>query len=180
MKTAVSILSEKDIQRALGRIAHQVIEKNQGTQGLALIGIRTRGEHLARRLASIIGGEDGGSPPLGILDIGLHRDDIDILKNRLVIRKTEIGFNINDMHLVIVDDVMFTGRTARAALDALMGLGRPRMVSLAVLVDRGHRELPIRADFVGKNLPTSLEERVRVRLREVDGVDEVVLEREAG
>ncbi len=161
-------------------MAQQIIEKNQGTQRLALIGIRTRGEHLAHRFASIFASEDGACIPLGILDIGLHRDDIDILKNRLVIGKTEVGFNINDMHLVIVDDVMFTGRTARAALDALMDLGRPRMVSLAVLVDRGHRELPIRADFVGKHLPTSRDERVRVRLREVDGVDEVVLERESG
>ncbi len=179
MGTTFTILDEKDIQRALSRMAHQVIEKNQGTEGLALIGIRTRGEYLAHRLASIIACEVGISLPLGVLDIGIHRDDIDILKNKLVIRKTEVDFNINDVHLLIVDDVMFTGRTARAALDALMDLGRPRMVSLAVLVDRGHRELPIRAEFVGKNLPTSLEERVRVRLREVDGVDEVVLEREA-
>jgi pyrimidine operon attenuation protein/uracil phosphoribosyltransferase len=167
------------MRRGLTRIAHEVIERNQGVQDLALIGMRTRGVPLARRLAALLESFEGQPVPVGSLDITLYRDDLNLRGLRATVQPTHIPMDINGKRVVLVDDVLFTGRTTRAALDALIDLGRPRNVQLAVLVDRGHRELPIRPDYVVKNVPTSSKEDVQVRLKEIDGVDEVViLERE--
>jgi pyrimidine operon attenuation protein / uracil phosphoribosyltransferase len=167
------ILAAADIQRVVDRMAHQILEKTSGATGTVLLGIPTRGVPLARRLAARIDAFEGIDVPVGALDITLYRDDLRLQATR-AIGKTELPRGgIDGRRVILVDDVLFSGRTIRAALDALSDLGRPRTVRLAVLVDRGHRELPIRADHVGKNLPTSLAERVRVRLTEVDGVDEV-------
>ena len=168
------ILGDEDIRRALTRIAHEVVERNQGAEDLALVGIRTRGVHLAHRLSDRIEGFERVRIPVGALDIGLYRDDI-AAGPRPLLQPTDIPIDVNGKRLVIVDDVLYTGRTVRAALDAITDLGRPQVIQLAVLVDRGHRELPIRADYVGKNIPTSRAEEVRVRLEEVDGADEVTL-----
>ena len=168
------ILGDEDIRRALTRIAHEVVERNQGAQDLALVGIRTRGVHLAHRLSDRIEGSERVRVPVGALDIGLYRDDIAV-GPRPRLQPTDIPIDVNGKRLVIVDDVLYTGRTVRAALDAITDLGRPQVIQLAVLVDRGHRELPIRADYAGKNIPTSRAEEVRVRLEEVDGADEVTL-----
>ena len=157
------------------RIAHEVLEKNKGTQDLCLIGIRSRGVHLAERLASCIKKIDAEGVPVGILDITLYRDDLTMISSHPVVHKTEIDFDINDKTVILVDDVLYTGRTIRAALDAIIDFGRPRSIQLAVLIDRGHRELPIRADYVGKNIPTAQNETVEVRLEEQDGRDEVVI-----
>jgi pyrimidine operon attenuation protein/uracil phosphoribosyltransferase len=157
------------IQRALTRMAHEIIERNPDDPGLALIGIRTHGVPLARRIAGIL------KVPTGELDIGMHRDDFALRPPR--VGESRVPFDVTGKTIVLVDDVLFTGRTIRAAMDELNDFGRPQKIQLAVLVDRGHRELPIRADFVGKNVPTALAERVRVRLTEVDGHDEVVIER---
>jgi pyrimidine operon attenuation protein / uracil phosphoribosyltransferase len=168
------------MSRALMRIAHEILERNRGVDELALVGIRTRGVPLARRLARAVKEICGVEVPTGALDITLYRDDL--MRNAVgpqpVVRRTEIGFSIDDRKILLVDDVLYTGRTIRAALDALIDFGRPRAIQLVVLVDRGHRELPIRADYVGKNLPTSLRQSVQVRLQETDGVDEVVIEGE--
>ncbi len=172
------VLDEQGIDRALTRIAHEILEKTQGTEGLALVGIRTRGVTLARRIAERILAIEGVSPPVGTLDITLYRDDLSLLAGQPKVKATEIPFPIKGKAVVLVDDVLFTGRTIRAALDALIDLGRPRMIQLAVLVDRGHRELPIRADYVGKNLPTSRRESVAVLLKEHDGEDRVVIQEE--
>jgi pyrimidine operon attenuation protein/uracil phosphoribosyltransferase len=169
------IIDEDGIRRALTRIAHEIIEKNKGTDGLVLVGIRTRGVPLARRLAERINSIEGVEIPVGILDITLYRDDLSMVAQQPIVHKTEIPFDINGKTVVLVDDVLFTGRTVRAALDALVDLGRPRAIQLAVMVDRGHRELPIRADYVGKNLPTSIEEVVSVNLEETDDNDSVLL-----
>jgi pyrimidine operon attenuation protein / uracil phosphoribosyltransferase len=169
------ILDETALDRALTRIAHEILERNAGAKDLAFVGVRTRGVTLAQRLAQRIARIDGTQPPVGALDISLYRDDLG-LRSAPVVRGTEIPFSIKDKTVVLVDDVLFTGRTVRAALDAIVDLGRPRMVQLAVLIDRGHRELPIRPDYVGKNLPTSRRESVAVRLREHDGEDRVVIE----
>jgi pyrimidine operon attenuation protein/uracil phosphoribosyltransferase len=163
------------VDRALTRMAHEILEGNGGSDRLALVGIRSRGVPLARRLAARIEAIEGVRVPFGIIDITLYRDDLDTSPDRPEVHGTEIPFDVHDMTIVIVDDVLFTGRTVRAALDALVDFGRPRRVRLAVLVDRGHRELPIRPDHVGKNLPTSLDQSVRVRLSESDGRDEVVV-----
>ena len=157
------------------RIAHEIVEKNKGTEGLCLVGIRNRGVYLAERLAGCIRKIENKEVPVGILDITLYRDDLTLVASHPLVRKTEIDFDINDKILVLVDDVLYTGRTIRAALDALIDFGRPKSIQLAVLVDRGHRELPIRADYVGKNIPTAQNESVEVRLEEVDGKDEVVI-----
>jgi pyrimidine operon attenuation protein/uracil phosphoribosyltransferase len=157
------------------RIAHEILEKNKGTKDLGLIGIRNRGAYLAKRLGSCIEQIEHAKVPVGILDITLYRDDLTLVAANPVVHKTEIDFDITAKNIVLVDDVLYTGRTVRAALDALIDLGRPKSIQLAVLVDRGHRELPIRADFVGKNIPTSKDETVEVRLEEADGVDEVVI-----
>lgn len=171
----VRILDADAIRRALSRIAHEVVERNPSLQDLALVGIQTRGVPLARRLASRLGEIEGTAPPVGVLDINLYRDDLSRIADHPVLRKTDIPFDVEGRSVVLVDDVLFTGRTIRAALDGLMDLGRAQRIQLAVLVDRGHRELPIRADFVGKNVPTSETELVEVLLEETDGADEVAI-----
>lgn len=171
------IMSPEEVQRALTRIAHEITERNSGAQELALVGIRARGVPLAQHLARIIAESEGVEVPVGMLDITLYRDDIAIRHDHPIVRSTEIPFHVDDLTIVLVDDVLYTGRTVRAALDALMDLGRPRRIQLAVLVDRGHRELPIRADFVGKNVPTSRDEKVIVHVQETDGINEVLIVR---
>ena len=161
------------IQRALTRIAHEILEKHGGIEGLALVGIRTRGVPLARRLGQRIHEIEGAEVPVGVLDINLYRDDLTTISDHPILRKTEIPFKVDGMKIVLVDDVLFTGRTIRAAMDGIIDLGRPRQIQLAVLVDRGHRELPIRADYVGKNVPTSRDEEIKVSLSEEDGDDTV-------
>ena len=173
------VVMEADrIGRTLTRIAHEVVERNRGVGEVALIGIRTRGVPIAQRLARNLLGIAGHEVPTGNLDITLYRDDLmrHPVGPQPVLRRTEIPFSIDDRRILLVDDVLYTGRTIRAALDALIDFGRPRSIQLVVLVDRGHRELPIKADYVGKNLPTSLRQSVQVRLAEIDGVDEVVLD----
>lgn len=171
----VQIMDADDIRRALTRIAHEILEKNAGTEDLVLIGIRRRGVPLARRVADKIKKIEDATVPQGILDITLYRDDLSQLDYHPLVRKTEVPFSITGKKIVLVDDVLFTGRTARAALDALMDLGRPQLIQLAVLIDRGHRELPIRADYVGKNVPTSRKEVVQVSLMEIDEEDKVTI-----
>jgi pyrimidine operon attenuation protein/uracil phosphoribosyltransferase len=168
-------MDETAINRALVRISHEIVEKNKGVEDVALVGIRRRGVPLARRMASYISGIEGIEIPVGVLDITLYRDDLSSLSSQPVVHKTEIPFNISDKKVVLVDDVIYTGRTVRAALDALADIGRARMIQLAVLIDRGHRELPIRPDYVGKNVPTSSDEVVKVKLEEVDGENCVVI-----
>jgi pyrimidine operon attenuation protein/uracil phosphoribosyltransferase len=170
------------IGRTLTRIAHEIVERNKGTDDLALVGVRTRGVPIARRIARTLKEITGQDVPTGALDITLYRDDLmrHAVGPQPLIRKTEIQFSIDDRKILLVDDVLYTGRTTRAALDALIDYGRPKAIQLIVLVDRGHRELPIKADYVGKNLPTSPEESVQVRLQEIDGEDEVVLESGGG
>ena len=166
------ILTSEEMRRALTRIAHEIVESNKGLNGLMLVGIWRRGVPLARRIADAIASFESASVPVGALDINLYRDDLTSRPQPLV-RPTEMPVSIAGKTVVLVDDVLFTGRTVRSALDALTDLGRPRIVQLAVLVDRGHHELPIRADYVGKNVPTSLDEIVEVRVSEIDGVEEV-------
>ena len=168
------LLGADDIRRALARLAHEVVERNGGVAALVLVGLRTRGIPIARRLQQRILEFEGVDVPLGALDITLYRDDVHQRAPR-ALSPTSIPVDISNKTVVLVDDVLFTGRTIRAALDALIDLGRPRAIQLVCLVDRGHRELPIRPDYVGKNIPTSRHEKVAVRLEEVDGVDEVVL-----
>ncbi len=175
MKEKAKILDQEGINRAIMRIAHEIVEKNKGTAELCIIGIRNRGVYIAKRIAECIKKFEGADVITGALDITLYRDDLALASGQPLVRKTEIDFDINDQNLVLVDDVLYTGRTIRAALDALIDFGRPKSIQLAVLVDRGHRELPIRADFVGKNIPTSNKESVEVKLEEADGVDEVVI-----
>ncbi len=171
------VMDGESIDRALARIAHEILEKNKGVEELVLVGIQTGGVFLAQRLRKIISGIEGVLVPLGILDITFYRDDL--LKGRKKPRpgKTDIPFSLDGRKVVLVDDVLFTGRTIRAAMDALIDFGRPRLIQLAVLIDRGHRELPIRADFVGKNLPSALWEAVTVNLAEKNGQNEVVIEK---
>ncbi len=174
------VLDAQGVDRALTRMAHEILERNKGVEDLVLIGIRSRGVHLAERLRAKIESIEGVSVPMGIIDITLYRDDLSRSRQQPQVKGTRVDFPIDDRRVVLVDDVLFTGRTVRAALDALVDLGRPKNVQLCVLVDRGHRELPIRADYVGKNLPTALDEEVQVRLTESDGRDEVVLVRQGG
>jgi pyrimidine operon attenuation protein / uracil phosphoribosyltransferase len=169
------VMDEVAIDRALTRVAHEILEHNKGCQDLVLVGIRTRGIHLARRLAEKLHAIEGELVPLGVMDVTLYRDDLRRRVDHPKVERTEIPFPLTDKCVILVDDVLFTGRTIRAALDGLMDFGRPRAIQLAVLVDRGHRELPIRADYVGRNVPTALPESVEVRLREVDGVEQVVI-----
>jgi len=169
------ILSPDEIRRALSRIAHEIVEHNPTLTDVVLVGMRTRGVPLAVRLAQRIAEFEGQSVPVGALDIGLYRDDISYLDLKPQLKPTEIPTDIAGKVVVLVDDVLFTGRSIRAALDALIDFGRPRHIELAVLVDRGHRELPIRADYVGKNIPTARHEEIQVRLEETDGRDEVVV-----
>ena len=169
------VLDETALDRALTRIAHEILEKNGGATDLAFVGLRTRGVSLAHRLAAKIAQIDGTTLPVGTLDITLYRDDLG-MRGTPVIRGTDIPFSIKAKTVILVDDVLFTGRTIRAALDALIEFGRPKAIQLIVLVDRGHRELPIKADYVGKNLPTSLSQSVQVHLTEIDGRDEVEIQ----
>jgi pyrimidine operon attenuation protein/uracil phosphoribosyltransferase len=175
MKEKAKLLDKDALNRILTRIAHEILEKNKGTQDLCLVGIRNRGAYLAKRLSESIEKIDKATVPVGVLDITLYRDDLTLIAQQPVVHKTEIDFDITDKNIVLVDDVLYTGRTVRAALDALVDLGRPKAIQLAVLIDRGHRELPVRADYVGKNVPTAQKETVEVRLSEVDGTDEVVI-----
>lgn len=170
------VMSSMDIKRGLTRITHEILEKNHGSEDLVLIGIRTRGVFLAERIAAIIEEFEGTKVDVGILDITLYRDDIAAMGANPIVRESQVPFDLTGKKVVLVDDVLYTGRTIRAALDAIFDLGRPSFIRLAVLVDRGHRELPVRADYVGKNIPTSHLEAVEVRLEEYDGDDAVVLE----
>ncbi|NLF44730.1 MAG: bifunctional pyr operon transcriptional regulator/uracil phosphoribosyltransferase PyrR [Syntrophomonadaceae bacterium] len=170
------LMDEMDIKRALTRITHEIIEKNKGVENVAVIGIRRRGGPLADRLAENIEAIEGFKVPVGILDITLYRDDLTTMASQPLVRRTEVNFDINDKVIVLVDDVLYTGRTIRAALDALIDLGRPQSIQLAVLIDRGHRELPIKADFVGKNVPTSRLESVAVLVKEFDDRDAVIIQ----
>ncbi len=176
MREKARIMDAEGIRRAVVRIAHEILERNKGTQNLVLVGIRRRGVPLACRLARTIEEIEGARLPTGVLDITLYRDDLSTRLDQPVVHRTEVPFDVSGKRVVLVDDVLYTGRTVRAAMDAIMDLGRPQVIQLAVLVDRGHRELPIRADYVGKNLPTSRREVVAVRLQETDGRDEVVIE----
>ena len=173
-------MSEADVRRALVRIAHEIIERNQGVSNLVLVGMRTRGVPLARRLADKLRELEGIAVPLGQLDITLYRDDLAVRHPQPIVRRTEIQGDVTGKRVVLVDDVLYTGRSIRAAMDAVIDFGRPDRIQLMVLVDRGHRELPIRADYVGKNVPTSRDEEVQVRLVETDGRDEVVISRSSG
>ncbi len=174
-----SVLDSEGIRKSIVRIAHEIVERGRGGEPLCVVGVRTRGDFLARRLALALQQVTGKVVPVGALDITLYRDDLSRLAASPVVHATEIPFDVTGCRVIVVDDVLFTGRTVRAAMDALTDLGRPESVELAVLVDRGHRELPIKPDYVGKNLPTSKEDLVQVRLVETDGLDEVVIEERA-
>jgi pyrimidine operon attenuation protein / uracil phosphoribosyltransferase len=173
------IMDAEGVRRALTRIAHEIVEKNKGTERLLLVGIRTRGVPLAERIAANIGKFEGTAPPVGYVDITLYRDDLSLLDEQPAAAETKIDFPVTGSRIVLVDDVLYTGRTIRAAMDALMDIGRPQSIQLAVLVDRGHRELPIRADYVGKNVPTSQRETIDVMLEDVDGEPDQVVIKEA-
>jgi pyrimidine operon attenuation protein/uracil phosphoribosyltransferase len=170
-----TLMSAEDIQRALVRVAHEIVEKNKGAKDLVLVGMQTRGVPLARRLAATIQDLEGISVPVGSLDISLYRDDLSSLSLKPTVHRTDVPVDVTDKQIVLVDDVFYTGRSIRAAMDALIDLGRPQSIQLAVLVDRGHRELPIRADYVGKNIPTSKNEEIKVDIKEVDGEDRVII-----
>ena len=170
------VLDGDAMRRALTRIAHEIIERNKGIQECVLVGIQTRGADIARRLQERIEQIEGKTIELGVLDISLYRDDLSTKQDEPVVQKPEFPFSLQNRTVILVDDVLYTGRTARAAMDACMDVGRPSRIQLAVLVDRGHRELPIRADFVGKNVPTSTEEAIVVQLEEVDGTEQVIIE----
>lgn len=171
----IRLLDEEALRRTITRISHEILERNRGVEGIALIGIRTRGAYIAERLANIIDREEGKRPLFGVLDITLYRDDLCTIGEKPIVRATEIPFDVNHKIIVLVDDVLYTGRTVRAALDAIMDFGRPKKVELAVLMDRGYRELPIRADYAGRELSITQNEAVLVRIAEVDGVDEVII-----
>jgi pyrimidine operon attenuation protein/uracil phosphoribosyltransferase len=170
-----TVMSQEDIRRTLARVAHEIIEQNKDLDNLILVGMHTRGVPLAQRLAAEIEHFERTRVAVGILDISLYRDDILSLKQKPVVKRTDIPTSVDGKAIILVDDVLYTGRSIRAAMDALIDLGRPQSIQLAVLVDRGHRELPVRADYVGKNMPSSLMEDVRVNLKETDGVDEVAI-----
>ena len=175
LRTKAEILSEQDFQRIVTRLSHEILEKNRGSENLVIIGIQTRGAHLANRISTKIKEIEDTETPTGFLDITLYRDDFRTRLKQPSVEVTNIPFQIDEQNIVLVDDVLYTGRTIRSALDALMDFGRPARIYLAVLVDRGHRELPIRPDFVGKNIPTSIGEEVKVFMREVDETDKVLL-----
>ncbi len=175
LKEKSKILNKEGIEKALERIAHEIIEKLKSIEDVAIVGIKNRGAYLGERLADKVKSITSTSPPVGALDITLYRDDLTQISEQPIVHATEIDFDIDGKIIILVDDVLFTGRTIRCALDALIDFGRPAQIQLAVLVDRGHRELPIRADYVGKNVPTSLKEVVEARLEETDGRDEVVI-----
>ncbi|MBI3040720.1 MAG: bifunctional pyr operon transcriptional regulator/uracil phosphoribosyltransferase PyrR [Chloroflexi bacterium] len=169
------VMTAEDIRRSLARITHEIIERNKTTEHLLLVGMRTRGVPLAKRLAANIEGITASKIPVGALDISLYRDDLSLLNRQPTVQRTDIPGNIDGKSVVLVDDVLYTGRSTRAAMDALIDLGRPQSIQLAVLVDRGHRELPIRADYVGRNIPSARQEKIQVQLVETDGLDEVVI-----
>lgn len=175
MEIKAKIIDEAGMQRTITRLAHEILEKNRGAKNLVLIGMRTRGEFLARRIWKKMAEIDGSEPNIGVLDVTLYRDDFRTRLKQPEVSVTNITFDINDKNIVIIDDVLYTGRTIRAALDALMDLGRPAAIRLCVLVDRGHREMPVAADFVGKNIPTSFDEEIKVKMSEVDDEDAVYL-----
>jgi len=175
MKKERIVMDADRIDRCIARISYEILEKNKGVADLVLIGIRTRGVYLAQRIQEKISAIEGTFVPLGIVDITLYRDDIGIRKDKPRMERTDVPFSLDNTKVVLIDDVLFTGRTIRAAMDALIDFGRPKRIQLAVLIDRGHRELPIRADFVGKDLPSSLWEAVAVHLKEMDGRDEVII-----
>jgi len=179
LKEKAEIIDADGIRRIVTRIAHEIVERNKGVDDLVLIGIRRRGVPIAQRLARKIAEFEGKAPSEGTLDITLYRDDLTLVAHQPILGATDIPVDVNGKVVVLVDDVLFTGRTARAAMDALIDRGRPRSIQLAVVVDRGHRELPIRADYVGKNVPTSRKEVIGVKLIEVDGVDSVVIKEDA-
>ena len=169
------IMDEAAMSRAIKRIAHEIIERNKGTENLMLIGIQRRGVPLAQRIGALIAQEEGTELPVGTLDITFYRDDLSLLDEHPQVKGTDVPANVNDQNVVLVDDVLYTGRTARAAMDAIMDMGRAKTIQLAVLIDRGHRELPIRANYVGKNVPTSHLEMIAVSVREIDGKEIVEL-----
>lgn len=175
LKEKAKVLDKEGIAKALERLAHEIIEQRPSTGRLAIVGVKNRGAYLGRRIAALIARITGTEPPVGELDITLYRDDLTQVAEQPVVGATEIEFDITAKEIVLVDDVLYTGRTIRCALDALIDFGRPAKIELAVLIDRGHRELPIRADYVGKNIPTSPQETVDVRLEETDGKDEAVV-----
>ena len=175
MEIKAKLIDEEGINRTLTRLAHEILEKNKGSNNLVIIGMRTRGEFIAERIKNKINEIDNSNTNFGVLDITLYRDDFRTRLKQPEVSVTNITFDINEKDLILIDDVLYTGRTVRAALDALMDLGRPNTIQLCVLVDRGHRELPIKADFVGKNIPTSINEEVRVKIFETDGEDAVYL-----
>lgn len=175
-KEKARIMDVEDMARATKRIAHEIVEANKGVKDLVLVGIRRRGVPLAQRIAEAITEFEGKDVPVGTLDITLYRDDLQLVARQPVLRKTELPFGVEDKVVVLIDDVLYTGRTIRAAMDEIMDFGRPKAIRLAVMIDRGHRELPIRADYVGKNVPTSGREIISVKLREQDGDDSVTVE----
>jgi pyrimidine operon attenuation protein/uracil phosphoribosyltransferase len=179
MQEKTVVMGENEIRRTLVRIAHEIVEKNKGITDLTLVGIRTKGVFLAKRLAQEIFKIEKKEIPVGILDITLYRDDLSLVARQPLVLKTEIPFDVSQKKIVLVDDVLYTGRTIRAAMDAIVDLGRPQVIQLAVLIDRGHRELPIRADYIGKNIPTSKKEIIKVKLEEVDGENKVVIMKES-
>jgi pyrimidine operon attenuation protein/uracil phosphoribosyltransferase len=169
------IMSEHDLERCITRMSHEIIEHNKGVENLVIVGMRTRGYHVAGRIAKRIAEIEGRAIPVGALDVTFYRDDFRTILKQPGVKATEIHFEIEDQHVILVDDVLYTGRTVRAALDELVDLGRPRTIQFAALIDRGHREMPIRADYVGKNIPTSLNEEVAVKVKEEDGIDGIWL-----
>ena len=175
MIAKTELMDQASIDRALTRIAHEILERNKGLEDLYLIGIQRRGVPLARRIAQKIEMIEGKEPEIGILDITFYRDDLSLLAEHPVINGTDMPFSIQDKRVVLVDDVLFTGRTCRAAIEALFDMGRPKLIQLAILIDRGHRELPLRADYIGKNVPTSRTEVIQVNISEIDGRDSVIL-----
>lgn len=175
MKIKSKIIDKDGFSRIITRIAHEILEKNKGSKNLVLIGMRTRGEFLARRIKEKIKEIDGVELPFGVLDVTLYRDDFRTRLKQPQVSVSDITFDVNEKDIILVDDVLYTGRTVRSALNALMDLGRPSSIQLCILIDRGHRELPIRADYVGKNIPTSLDEEIKVKMEEFDGEDAIYL-----
>ncbi len=175
MKIKAQIIDEEGLNRTITRLSHEILERNRGSENIVLIGMRTRGEFIANRIHKKIQEIDKSNPPLGVLDVTLYRDDFRTRLKQPQVTVTNITFDVNGKDIILIDDVLFSGRTARAALDALMDLGRPNTIQFCVLVDRGHRAMPIKADFVGKNIPTSINEEIKVKMKEIDGEDAVYL-----
>ena len=175
MKIKTKVVDKEGLDRILTRISHEILEKNKGSKDLVLMGMRTRGEFLARRIQNKLKNIDGADLPIGVLDVTLYRDDFRTRIKQPEVSVSDITFDINEKHIILLDDVLYTGRTVRSAMNAIMDLGRPASIQLSILVDRGHRELPIRADYVGKNIPTSLNEEIKVRMTEIDEEDAIYL-----